>query len=440
MPNDPLLNLLDHLRAREQHGVLTSPLGRLRRTAAAGARAGLGALAARLKGADANLGSLEPEALARLVETFGELKGVAMKAGQILSYVDGSLDPQARRLLAVLQTSSQPTHFRNVEATIREDLGARSDALLARLEREPVATASIGQVHRAVREDGTSVAVKVRHPGIDDAIRADFKSAAIGKVMARLFVPGVNVADFIAEAKERFLEECDYALEARRQARFVELFARHPAISIPTVHADWSGPRVLTTTWHDGLGLEPFLAQASAGARELAARSLYEFYVGALYRYGLFNADPHPGNLLFAPDGRVTLLDHGCVREFEPGVVEALIRLSRAVRRDDPRCIQRALADIGMPDPADDYDATRALLRGFYAPLLQPGRHAIPVDRALPMGEAVKLKKAVMKMRLPGKLMFLFRIRLGLYAVLARIGAELDWAALEDEVADLRRL
>jgi predicted unusual protein kinase regulating ubiquinone biosynthesis (AarF/ABC1/UbiB family) len=389
-----------------------------------------------MHGRDLNLGSLSPEALAWLVESFGELKGVAMKVGQILSYVDGSLDPEARRILAVLQNYSQPTPFVQIERTIQEDLGDRGQALLARIVREPVAVASIGQVHRAVREDGTPVAVKVRHPGIDAAIRADFKGAAIGKLMARAFAPGVDIAEMLEEARARFLEECDYSLEARRQARFVELFANHETIAIPPVHLDWCGPRVLTTSWREGAGLEDFLqSQPSSRARERAARALYEFYVGTLYRHGLFNADPHPGNLLFSPEGTVTILDHGCVREFDRDTVAGLIRLSRAVRADDESRIQAALSAIGMPGPAVEFQVTRGLLRGFFDPLLTPGRHAVPADRAVAMGETVKLKRKLLRLRLPGKLMFLFRIRFGLYAVLSRLGAELDWASLEDELA-----
>jgi hypothetical protein len=106
---------------------------------------------------------------------------------------------------------------------------------------------------------------------------------------------------------------------------------------------------------------------------------------------------------------------------------------SRAVRDDDPGRTQAALGAIGMPETSPDFDVTRGLLRGFFAPLLAPDRHAIGADRAVAMGETVKLKRTLM--RLPGKLMFLFRIRFGLYAVLAWIGAELDWAALEDELA-----
>jgi predicted unusual protein kinase regulating ubiquinone biosynthesis (AarF/ABC1/UbiB family) len=252
-----------------------------------------------------------------------------------------------------------------------------------------------------------------------------------------LVAPGANVDEFVGEAETRFLEECDYALEARRQVRFSEIYAGHASITIPAVHLDLCGPRVVTSTWHDGDGLDAFLGKAAyAAERVRAARSLYEFYVGTLYRHGLFNADPHPGNLLFAPDGRVTILDHGCVREFEPDVVTWLARLSRAVRQDHAGSIQTALVAIGMTHPARDFDVTRGILRGFYAPLLEPGRHRVEPDQAISMGQVARLKKSLLRLRLPGKLMFLFRIRIGLYAVLARIGARLDWIELEEELAD----
>jgi predicted unusual protein kinase regulating ubiquinone biosynthesis (AarF/ABC1/UbiB family) len=437
MAKDSRQQLIENLRAKGGKAISTSALGRLQKTATAAARLGVGALAGRLRGEEFNFASLSPEAISRLVETMGELKGVAMKAGQILSYVDGSLSPEARRLLSVLQVMSQPTAFTSIQRTITEDLGARGRALLARLEPVPVASASIGQVHRALLEDGTRVAVKVRHPGIEDAIRADFKTAAVGSFFAHLAVPGANVDGFVAEAEARFLEECDYVLEARRQVRFGEIFAGHASIAIPAVRRDLCGARVLTSNWHDGADLEAFLGSAVfAAERVRAARALYEFYVGTLYRHGLFNADPHPGNLLFAPDGRVTILDHGCVREFEPGTVTWLARLSRAVRADDPQDIQAALVALGATEPTRDFAVTRAMLRGFYAPLLEPGRHRVETDQAISMGQVAKLKKSLLRMRLPGKLMFLFRIRIGLYAVLARLGAKMDWIELEEELAD----
>jgi predicted unusual protein kinase regulating ubiquinone biosynthesis (AarF/ABC1/UbiB family) len=432
----PLLDLLERLAAPTD--LPTTALGRLRRTASAGMKAGFGALSGRLLGADAGgtLGGLTPEAIASLAASLGELKGVAMKVGQILSYVDGSLTPESRELLSVLQVRSQPTPFDAIEQILRDDLGAHASELLRMMDRTPSAAASIGQVHRAVLPSGTQVAVKVRHPGIDAAIRADFKTAALGKVLARVIAPGVDVAEMMKEAEDRFLEECDYALEARRQALFAELYRGHTSITIPAVHLPWSSARVLTSTWQDGQDFETFLrSEPDMDTKERASRALYEFYVGTLYRHGVFNADPHPGNVLFARDGHVTILDHGCVREFDPSTVEALVHLSHAVRADEPSATQEALRDLGMPTPEKDYDVTRTMLRGFYAPLLEPGRHAILADGAVSIGQTVKLKKTVMRMRLPGRLLFLFRIRFGLYAVLARIGASLDWAALDDELA-----
>ena len=437
MANDPVRQLVDRLRAKEGGRIPTSSLARLQKTATAAARVGVDVLAGRLRRGDVGLGHLSPEGLSRLVESFGELKGVAMKVGQILSYVDPSLDPQARRMLSVLQVMSQPTGFPEVLQTIQDDLGPRGRSLIGHLERQPVASASVGQVHRSVLEDGTRVAVKVRHPGVEEAIRADLKAVAIGTLFARLTAPGMNLDEALAEAKDRFLEECDYALEARRQMRFRELFADHPFITIPSVHPEVCGPRVLTSTWHDGLGLESFLSAAPFQAERVrASRALYEFYVGSLYRHGVFNADPHPGNLLFSADGRVTILDHGCVRAFDRELVRGLLRLSRAVQNDDTPGTQAALSAIGMFNPSQDFDLTRSLLRGFYAPLLAAGRQKVTPEHAISIRQVAKMKKSLLRIRLPGKLAFLFRIRIGLCAVLSRIGARLDWQELEEELAE----
>jgi predicted unusual protein kinase regulating ubiquinone biosynthesis (AarF/ABC1/UbiB family) len=436
MANDPATQLALRLRAKEGGRIPTSSLARLQKTATAAARVGADVLAGKLRGGESGLGHLSPEALGKLVESFGELKGVAMKIGQILSYVDPTLDPQARRMLAVLQVMSQPTGFSEILQTLKADLGSRGRGLIANLERQPAASASVGQVHRSVLDDGTRVAVKVRHPGVEEAIRADFKTAAIGTLFARLTAPGMNLDEVLAEARERFLEECDYALEARRQRRFAELFAEHPFITIPTVHPEVCGPRVLTSTWHDGLGLEAFLeASPFQAERVRASRALYEFYVGSLYRHGMFNADPHPGNLLFSADGRVTILDHGCVRAFDRELVLGLLRLSRAVQSDDTPGTQAALSAIGMFNPSLDFDLTRALLRGFYAPLLASGRQKVSPEHAISLRQVASMKRALRRIRLPGKLAFLFRIRISVHAVLSRIGARLDWQQLEEELA-----
>jgi predicted unusual protein kinase regulating ubiquinone biosynthesis (AarF/ABC1/UbiB family) len=422
--------LLARLSSESGTEIPTSAFGRLRRTATAAVRTGAGLAVGRLRGRE----DIDAQLIERLVLSMGELKGVAMKIGQILSYMDTTLPPEARELLSILQVRSQPTSFAAIEAALREDFGMRADTLLGELVREPVASASIGQVHRARLPGGVEVAVKVRHLGIEAAIRADFRGAKLGKSMARLLAPGSDVTGLVAEAEARFLEECDYALERRHQVRFAALFASHPVLAIPAVHEDWCSGRVLTTSWHDGVGLDSFVHRATQDERNVAGRALYDFYLGTLYRHGLFNADPHPGNLLFEGDGRLTVLDHGCVREFDAATVTALADLSGAVRADDDARLRASLEALGVSRPdGPGFDVTRQLLRGFFEPVLKAGVRPMTAAVSLDMGKLVRHKRSLLQLQLPGKLLFLFRIRFGLYAVLARLGAALDWQAMEAE-------
>lgn len=382
---------------------------------------------------------VDPARLEGVVRSLGELKGVAMKLGQLLSYVDDGLPDEARAVLSVLQTWSQPTPYKDVEATIRADLGAGALPLLERLSRFPVASASIGQVHRGRLPDGSLVAVKVRHPGIDDAIRADFRAAWGGLALVGLLLPGADVGTAAAEAQAAFLEECDYRLEAARQRRFAALWAHDPRLTIPRVRDEWCGARVLTSAWQQGATYEALLSSSPPQAeRDRVGETLFDFYVGSLYRFGLFNADPHPGNLLFERGGRVAILDHGCVRELAPDVVRGWAALSRGIRADDAGCVRRALVALGAADPGlgRAYDVTRDLLRAFYGPTLEPGRRRVRSGLPRSMRELAAGTRDVLRLHLPGKLLFLLRARFGLYAVLARLGAEVDLHARETALCD----
>ena len=441
-PDSGLSGLLDLLRSREHTNDVQGGIRRTFRMARVAAGTGLSLLGGRLRGrGSGGLDGIDLRTVRKLVTNLGELKGLAMKFGQILSYIDVSLPPEMRELLAVLQTQSQPTAFDRVAEVLREDLGPRADQLLATISREPVSVASIGQVHRGTLPDGTAVAVKVLHPGIRRALESDFSAARLGPVFAKVIAPsaGATVEDFIGEMKTRMLEECDYALEADRQERFSAMLSGFPRLIVPAVHRAWCSSRVLVTTWEPGRDLESFLATGpSQEMRDHLGEMLFEIYFGTLYRHGLFHADPHPGNYAFREDGTIVVYDFGCAREFDRETVRSLARLAHAVAGDREAEIREAFDQLGGMIPPDErsYRHVHGLLRGFFSPLLTPGRHVVDASVNLAMGEVVKDKRMLMRLRLPGKMLFLFRIRFGLYAVLARLRACCDWSAMEHALAE----
>lgn len=431
--DDPARALRDRFRD-EEADVPTGRWSRLWRTGRSAAGMASAVLGGKLRGRGDGLAAADLDHVATLATRLGGLKGVAMKIGQMLGYIDPTLPPELRGMLSVLQTQAPATPWAAIVDTLHDAFGDDAWTLLAGLDRTPIAVASIGQVHHGVLPDGTEIAVKIRHPGIADALRADFSNAATGAVFARMFAGGGAVREAIDEARTAMLEECDLSIEAAHQRQFRAWYADHPTIEIPEVLDAWCAPAVLTTRWTAGRSLDAFLASApTQDTRDRVGAALFELFVGTLYRHGAFHADPHPGNLAFLDDGRVAVYDFGCVRRFEPAVIAALASLVRAVQADDPDAIDAALTSLGGTPPRKPAARARvhALVRGFFAPLRATGAHAIEPGGALAGPAMFADKRALLGLALPGSLLFLLRLRFGLYAVLARIGAVVDWAALE---------
>ncbi|HZX96220.1 MAG TPA: AarF/ABC1/UbiB kinase family protein, partial [Myxococcales bacterium] len=315
----------------------------------------------------------------------------------------------------------------------------RAEPLLAKMTREPVAAASIGQVHRSTLPSGEQVAVKVQYPGIDKAIAADFRAAGAGTHFIQLLAPGAGVPGVLREARAALLEECDYQREARYQDRFAQVYAGHPTLWVPPTYGEYGSRRVLTTRWVDGLRLEAFIAtQPSQDQRDRVGRALFEFYVGTLFRHRLYNWDPHPGNYLFLSDGKLAMLDYGSTRDFDAAFVKKLAALTLAVHADRPSVLHAALADLAMVSDFGDYDyeTARSLVRSFFGPMLKDDVVAVQRGEARPLKDVMASKRQLLKLHLPAQIVFILRIRYGLMAVLAQLGARANWYQMERSWAE----
>jgi predicted unusual protein kinase regulating ubiquinone biosynthesis (AarF/ABC1/UbiB family)/ribosomal protein L7/L12 len=366
--------------------------------------------------------------------TLGKLKGATMKVGQVLGYIDLGLPENWRAALSVLQTQAPPLPPAQSQARVRAllaaDLGAAGQALARNLDPEPLATASVGQVQRSRLPDGTPVVVKVVHPNLAKIIAREFVPAAVASRVATWIYPRGRLYATVSAVRARVLEECDYALEARRQQRFAALFAGHATVVVPAVHAELSSPRILTTAWVEGVHLDEWLAShPSDEVRNRAGEALFDVYVGALFRHGIYNCDPHPGNYLFLPDGRVAVVDFGCAREFEAGFVERLAALTAAICDDDDERVRRALVALDIVDPRQPYDgeATRWLLRAFLGPMLRDEVAAFDLRAHFGLRELLRRWRRARGLSWSGELVFLLRTFLGVSAVLAKLGARANW-------------
>jgi predicted unusual protein kinase regulating ubiquinone biosynthesis (AarF/ABC1/UbiB family) len=296
------------------------------------------------------------EAAKALVDALGLMKGAAMKVGQMLSVVEvGLVPPEFRedfqRSLAKLRDAAPTVSFDQMRKVIEKDLDGRIGELFAEFDREPIAAASIGQVYRARLHDGRDVAVKVQYPGVATAVRADMQNLGLIMRAVKAMAPGLDVGAITDEIRERIEEELDYELEASNQRTAARLYRGHPFIVVPDVVASMSREHVIVSEFVEGTGFEA-LKEAPQATRDRVAEIVFRFYSGGLYRNCQFSPDPHPGNFLLCPDGRVAFLDYGLYKRMAPDKVELELACQRAVAEGDAGEVHRVLAAGGfLPEP-----------------------------------------------------------------------------------------
>jgi predicted unusual protein kinase regulating ubiquinone biosynthesis (AarF/ABC1/UbiB family) len=370
--------------------------------------------------------------------TLGAMKGVLMKIGQMASYVDDGLSPAVRRTLSRLQDSVPPMSAELAAGVVREELGLPPGEAFARWDPEPIAAASIGQVHRAITHDGRAVAVKVQYPGIAETIAADLGNVALLRRMLRITAPAQDVDALLEELRDRVLEELDYRREAENQRLVAAYYDGHPTIMVPKIVDELSTRRVVTSELADGARFAE-LAQWSQQERDLAAETIYRFTFRSLYDVHAFNGDPHPGNYLFHGGGRVTFLDFGLVKHFNAEELRPLVDMVRYLCvEQDREGFRAAMVDAGFlrADAPVSTETVVEHMAVFYDTVRQPGPRTMTGDYASAVVRRFFDVRSPLAqwVSVPRSYVILQRINLGLFAILGELTATADWRGIAEEI------
>jgi len=376
-------------------------------------------------------------------DELGQMKGAFMKLGQMASYLDDGLPEPLRLALAELQSNAPPMSSFLAVDTVERELGGRIDQLFIEFDPDPIAAASIGQVHKAIVRDPNSgderaVAVKVQYPGVADAIVSDLKNADVLGMLLQQGFGGLDPSEMVDEIKMRLAEETDYELEARNQQRFVDYYRDHPFIRIPEVLPTFCTGRVLTTELVEGFTWSELITRDST-QRDRASEIIFRFVFRSLYRMGTFNGDPHPGNYIFHDDGTVTFLDFGLVKHFSEAEMTTFGSMvkSAVVDQNDAE-YRQLLEEAGMLQPGAPVatEAVGEYFSLFYetiridAEMTWTREYANTVvrhifDRTSPISQYATVPRAFV---------FIQRINLGLYALLGELGASGNYRRIAAEL------
>jgi predicted unusual protein kinase regulating ubiquinone biosynthesis (AarF/ABC1/UbiB family) len=332
-------------------------------------------LGKRLGGRPAEIVAAELQARTaeQLFQVLGELKGGAMKFGQALSIFEAAFPEEMagpyRAMLTKLQDSAPPMPTSTVHGVLRADLGMQWRRLFRSFQDQPAASASIGQVHRAVWQDGREVAVKVQYPGAGAALMSDLRQLSRVVKVAAGWVPGIELGPILDELRERMAEELDYRLEAEHQAAFAEAFVGDPDFCIPQLVRGTQ--HVIVSEWVEGRPLSEIIRDGSQQERDEAAQLYMEFLLAGPAEAGLLHADPHPGNFRITPDGRLGVVDFGAVNRLPDGMPPEMGRLLTAGLEGGADAVLAGLREAGFVKPGIEIDAERLLdyLEPFIAPL-----------------------------------------------------------------------
>jgi predicted unusual protein kinase regulating ubiquinone biosynthesis (AarF/ABC1/UbiB family) len=384
---------------------------------------------------------LMEKAANQMFSVLGELKGGAMKVGQALSVMEAAVPEQFgqpyREALTKLQKDAPPLPAARVHRVLDGQLGTRWRERFESFDDTPVASASIGQVHKAVWSDGRDVAVKIQYPGADEALRADLKTIQRLVGVFRQLSPGADVQGVVDELIERTEMELDYRLEADNQRAFAQVYKDHPHFVVPAVVA--SAPKVVIAEWIEGIPLSVIIRDGSREQRDLMGYRLFELTDDAPRKLEMMHGDAHPGNFMLMPGGKMGVIDFGAVAPLPGGMPVELGQMLRyAVDKDYDKLLP-TMERIGFIQKGEHVSIREIddMLQQYVEPLevdvFHYNRKWLQRLAAVDMERAAGQIKAARQMDIPPKLAIPMRVIASIVAISCQLDAHVPVRSIAEQ-------
>lgn len=374
------------------------------------------------------------KAAQQLFTVLGELKGGAMKVGQALSVMEAAIPEQYgkpyREALTKLQREAPPLPAAKVHRVLDQQLGTKWRDRFRSFDDKAVASASIGQVHKAVWSDGREVAVKIQYPGADEALRADLKTMQRMVSVLKQLSPGADVQGVVDELIERTEMELDYRLEADNQRAFAKAYEGDPHFVVPHVVA--SAPKVVIQEWIEGIPLSQIIREGDQATRDLMATRLFEFCDDAPTRLEMVHGDAHPGNFMLLPGDKMGVIDFGAVAPMPGGWPIELGQILRyAVDKNYDKLLP-TMEKVGFIQKGqkvstrDIDDMLKQYVEPLEVPVFHYTRKWLQKMTALDLEKAPGQIKTARQMDIPPKLIIPMRVLASIVAISCQLDAHVD--------------
>lgn len=294
---------------------------------------------------------LTPKNVQRITDQLAQMRGAAMKLGQLMSMDTGEfLPPELSQIMARLRDDAHAMPPDQLKQVLNTQWPANWLRSFSKFDVHPIAAASIGQVHRAQLKDGRDLAIKVQYPGVTQSIDSDIANVGVLMRMSGLIPKGFEIGPYLAEAKIQLHEEADYVREGVHLARFKSLLKDSPQFVVPDLHPYWSTPNILAMNYVSGEPIEN-AASHPQDTRNRIASQMIELTLNEMFCFGLMQTDPNFANYLYRPDtGQIVLLDFGASRDIDPLISDQYRRLMRAGMVNDTQALSQVADEIGFVD------------------------------------------------------------------------------------------